>query len=387
MRVALINSVVSGSSGGIVLDLSRMLKKNGIDNTVFYGIGTCDDSEIKSYRFNTPLEVKISILLTRLFGRHSFYSVLATKRLIKKLKEYKPEVVHLHQMHGHYINIKLLFEYLKKENIKTIWTCHDCWAVTGHCACFSSCEKWISGCSNCTKLNEYPISICDASSINWKKKKELTEDWENLIIVTPSLWLKSIFEKSFLKDKTICCIYNGIDRNIFYPNAKSEFKKKYNLENKFVIFSVYKEGRSRPEIYGELANTLKSNEVLVICGVDRRTKKHLPKSVISLPYVSKKEIAEIYSAADVYFHGVSEESFGLVLAESISCGTPVVCFNRTAIPEIVGDCGIALDKFDAKSVYDAVQAVKKGKYDCGKRAAELFDKDKNYAKYLELYGM
>lgn len=392
MKVVQINSVCGqGSTGKIAVDISRSLNDRGIENYILYGIGKSEYPE--GISISDMYYVKLNILLTRLLGKHGFYSHGATHKLIKHLKRIKPDVIHLHNIHGHYLNVRMLFHYIKKNNIKTIWTLHDCWSFTGHCSHFNfvGCEKWKSGCHNCEQLREYPVSLLfDRSRGGYKAKKKVFTGVGDMTIVTPSDWLGNLVSQSFLKDYNVLTVNNGIDLSVFKP-CKSDIKSKLGIADKKVILAVsahYGE-RKGYKYYLDLAKRLPQDYVIVMVGVSEEQRNTLPQNIIGITRTeNQRELAELYTAADVMVNLTLEDTFPTVNIESIACGTPVITWEIGGSPEIAGDeCGAVEKALDLDGIYKAIMSVTKDEDKCVNRAKEKFDKNKMIETYIELYGV
>lgn len=341
MKVMFINTVYGrGSTGRIIKELGDAIESNGGEYLVAYGRGGQNDDD-HAWRMESSLGNMFHAGMSRLTDRAGFYSVKATKKLIDRIKEYNPDVIHLHNLHGYYLNIELLFKYLKTEYAgKIIWTLHDCWAFTGHCTHYSyvTCDKWQTKCCKCVEKKRYPASlVIDASERNYLQKKELFSNVPNMTIVTVSKWLKKEVEKSFLKDYPVKCIYNGIDHNKFKP-INSDIKEKLGIRDKKMILLVSdgwdeRKGYSR---FLEVAKVAPESWMFVIVGINGKEK--LPSNVIGFKRIwNQEELIELYSAADVFFNPSVEETFGLVTVEAMACGTPAVVMNSTASPELVNN--------------------------------------------------
>ena len=237
MKIVQINSFSNGSTGKIMMSIHKELLNKGHDSYVVWGRGRKSENEHEIF-LNDKIGVYRHVLSSRLTGKTGFYSKKSTKKLLKKLDEIKPDIVHLHNIHGYYINIEMLFNYLKKNNIRVIWTLHDCWAFTGQCPHFAAakCDKWKTECKKCPMIHEYPRTFKDNSNWNYKKKKELFTGL-NMTIVTPSKWLANLVKESYLKDYQVKVINNGVDTDVFKPTP-SDFRKKYNLKDKKIILGV-----------------------------------------------------------------------------------------------------------------------------------------------------
>lgn len=395
MKAIQINSVCGyGSTGRITVDISKLLSENDIENYIFYGIGDCEYEN--GIKFAGNINLRSHQIKTRLLGKHGFYSKHATKKLIKKIEEINPDLIHLHNLHGHYLNIEILFEFLSKINKPVIWTLHDCWSFTGHCSHFDyiGCDRWIDGCHLCPQLMEYPRSlIFDRSKSSYRDKKRIFTSLEKLTIVTPSDWLGKLVERSFLKDYPVITINNGISLDIFKPKT-SNFREKNKLEDKFIMLGVAniwgeKKGYN---YFLELAKIISKDEVIVLVGVTETQKKELPKNIIGITRTNSiEELAEIYTAADVFLNTTLEEVFGLVNIEALACGTPVVTFKTGGSPETIDkNTGLVVKRDDIDGMIEAKNKIKlmgKSHYeeDCIARARTYFDKLEKYEEYVDLY--
>jgi putative colanic acid biosynthesis glycosyltransferase len=322
-----------------MMNLHRAMMKNGIDSYVVWGRGRKAEND-HEYFMDDSWGVKLHGVYTRITDKTGFASTLSTRKLLNWLDEIEPDIIHLHCIHGYFINISLLFTYIKEKNIKVIWTQHDCWAFTGHCAYFDACgcEKWKTGCHDCEQLTTYPASrLMDNSKWNWKTKKELFTG-ANVTVVTPCEWLSELVKISFLREYPIRVIYNGIDTNVFKP-TKSYFKKKNEIEAKKMILGVASEWTERKGLrdFIELDEMLDKKEyVIVLVGVSKKQVENLPKDIIALNRTNNiKELVEIYSAADVYFNPTYEDNFPTTNLEATACGTPVITYDTGGSPESV----------------------------------------------------
>ncbi|MBR1376799.1 MAG: glycosyltransferase [Bacilli bacterium] len=337
MKVVQINIFPNLSTGSIMMNIHNYLKDNGVDSYVVWGRGrnTNDESEIY---MNDKIGVYSHILYTRFTDKTGFASKNATKKLIKKLEEIKPDIVHLHNIHGYYINIEILFEYLKNKNIKTVFTLHDCWTFTGHCAYFDyiGCNKWKSRCHNCPLIHDYPKSFVDNSKWNFKHKKQIFSDTD-MYIVTPSVWLANLVKKSYLKGKKLTVINNGINTDIFKPTI-SNFRKNHDLENKKIILGVASTWDKRKGLndFIELSKVIDNDTKIVLVGLNQKEIDSIPDNILGLPRTkSVNELVEIYSAADVLFNPTHEENYPTVNLEAQACGTPVITYNTGGSPETI----------------------------------------------------
>ncbi len=393
MRVLQINSVCGyGSTGRITTDLYKVLEEQGHECLIAYGRGTAPEG-INSYKIGTNLDNYLHVARTRLIDQHGYGSKRSTIELVKKIKEYNPDIIHLHNLHGYYLNLKILFNYLAESNKPVLWTLHDCWAFTGHCAHFDyiGCDKWKSECRNCPQKKEYPSSyFFDNSHQNFTHKKELFTKLDNLMIITPSQWLANLVEKSFLNKYPVQVINNGIDLEVF-KKMPSDFRKKYNLEEKKVILGVANLWNKRKGLdsFVELSSKLDDNYLIVLVGVTERQKEHLPENILGITRTNNiRELSEIYTAADIFVNPTLEEVLGLVNLEALACGTPVITYDSGGSPECIDlKCGISVEKDNIRALVSEIIDFDFDRYkieDCIDRA-NLFEKNIKYMEYISKY--
>ena len=395
VRVLQINSVCGkGSTGKLAVQISDVLTENGVENYIAYGYGTTTASN--AFRFSAMWEAHLHSFLSRRFCKQGYGSVLATRKLIRWMKKHKPRVVHLHNIHGHYLNFKMLFGYLNRTDIEVIWTFHDCWPVTGKCTHFTTagCNKWKTQCENCPQLSTYPDSVTDRSRKNYSDKKTYFTENKRMHIVTVSEWLRGVAEQSFFGGKAdVRCIYNGINTEVFTP-SESDLRARLGLTDKFVVLgvsSVWKDAKGLGEFI-KLAETADPQMAVVLVGVSEEQKRTLPASIIGVTAVSdQKELARYYSMADVLVNLSAEETFGLVVAEALACGTPAVVVNSTACPEVVDETtGLVIAAGTADCARPALEEIRrrgKAAYTeaCVARARRLFSNERMQQEYLNLY--
>ena len=394
MRVLQINSVCGvGSTGRIATDIHSMLIQKGYESYIAYGRDLPKNCTT-SIKIGTKLDNYIHVALTRALDKHGFGSIKATRNFIKKVDQLDPDIIHLHNIHGYYINIKVLFDYLKKSGKPVIWTLHDCWSFTGHCAHFdyAGCNKWTTGCHNCPEKSSYPASIFfDNSRVNYQMKKEIFTGVKDLTIVTPSKWLAGLVKLSYLKEYPVKVINNGIDLEVFKP-TQSDFRKKYNLENKFIILGVANVwGRRKGfKYFIELSEKIKNDEAIVMVGLSKKQKESLPKNIIGITKTNNvKELAEIYTAADVFVNPTLEEVMGLTNVEALACGTPVITFDTGGSVECIDkNTGYVVEKGNLEHLIQAIESLKRD-VDRAKsskaRARNLFNKNDRFEEYIQLY--
>lgn len=342
MKVLMINSVCSiRSTGRICTDILEALLSCGDEGRIAYGRENVLEKYQKyAYRISSPSDVKLDALKSRIFDNAGFNSAAATKKFIKWVEEYDPDLIHLHNLHGYYINVEALFNYLKKAKKPVIWTMHDCWAFTGHCSHFvrMNCDKWLTGCHHCPNKRGYPSSmLLDNSKNNFLKKKELFSGIENMTIVTPSQWLANMVGQSFLKDTKIKVINNGINTSVFKP-TESNFREKHGLQDKKILLGVASAWSESKGLYDfvKLSESLDDNYKLVLVGLTESQCVELPSQILAITRTSDiKELAEIYTAADVFVNPTYADTYPTVNLEAQACGTPVVTYRTGGSVESV----------------------------------------------------
>jgi putative colanic acid biosynthesis glycosyltransferase len=396
MNVLQINSVCGvGSTGRIATDLHALLSSNGHQSTVAFGRDTAKNCD-RTIHIGNRLDNNLHVLQTRLFDTHGFGSMSATKVLIEKIRSLDPDIIHLHNLHGYYLHIGLLFDYLKEVSKPVIWTLHDCWAFTGHCAYFDyvGCDRWKVGCHDCPSKKDYPKSIgLDRSRWNYRKKKELFTGVRSLTLVTPSNWLAGLVKESFLQDYPVKVVNNGIDLSVF-QSTPSDFRKRFKLEEQFIMLGVASTWNQRKgfQYFLDLAKQLRPDEKIVLVGVSEEQIKQLPSAILGITKTdSAAALAEIYSAADVFINPTLEDNFPTTNLESLACGTPVITFKSGGSPECLNDgCGGVVDRGDVAGLVAAIEIVRKvGKKTYTKKcrdwAESRFNKDARLGEYLDLY--
>ena len=308
--------------------------------------------DVTTYRIEGRLGVLRNVVEARLRDNDGFLASRATRRLIARLEEWAPDVIHLHNLHGYYIDSRLLFDYIRRSGCRVVWTLHDCWSLTGHCARFTAigCNGWESGCERCGHTGEYPRCVTKGRPAwNFALKRLTFSGVERLRIVTPSEWLRRLVKRSHLGSYEVNVIPNGVDVERFKPR-ESEVKARLGIEGRPMLLSVasvWIKIKGIDDIVA-LAERLGDDYAMVMVGVDERLRQRLPGGIIALPRTSgEEELSELYTAADLLVNVSREETFGLTSLEALACGTPVLVYSNTAGPESVrgldGDCGIVVD--------------------------------------------
>ena len=389
MTVLMIN-VVCGirSTGRICTDLATELEAQGHEVKIAYGREDVPEQFQKyAVRIGTDFDVKFHGIKARLFDGCGWGSKKATERFIEWVKEFNPDVIHLHNIHGYYINVEVLFNYLRTCEKKIIWTLHDCWAFTGHSAFCDAvnCEKWITGCDNCPNMKEYPASFTDHSKKNWEKKKQLMQMIPNLYIVTPSKWLAGLVRKSFLEQYPVTVIHNGIDTSQFFP-LQNDFREYYRIADKFVLLGVataWDEMKGLSD-YLKLASLLGDDYQVVLVGLTKEQIERLPSNVVGIERTnSVRELSYIYSSADLYLNLSYCENYPTVNLEAVACGTPVLTYNTGGSPESA-QAGIVVPKGDLNAVVEAVMKCREDRPSVNIDRNKI-DKSRALNEYLESY--
>lgn len=400
MKIAEINMLHMGSTGKIMFGIADVARNSGHEVRTFspryyQRQGKAVFPEIsRHFYFGFPFENMLHLRLAQFTGLHGYFSFLGTLQLIRMLKQIQPDIVHLHNLHNWTINLPILFNYLNKKHIHTIWTLHDCWAFTGKCVhfTFAGCEKWENGCFSCPELREYPKTFVDQSRLMWNLKKKWFTSLNELTIVTPSQWLASLVGKSYLKKYPIHVIHNGIDLNVFKPTP-SYFREENSIGGKYIVLAVsFGWGKRKGfDVLIELAKRLPEDIYqIVVVGTNSHDDQLIPPNVISIHQTQdQKQLAEIYTAADVFINPTREENYPTVNMEAIACGTPVITFNTGGSPEMLTpETGTVVDCDDIDAMEREIRRICETKpfsrANCVK-AAQAFDMHARFEEYVRLY--
>lgn len=394
-----INTVAnSGSTGHIAEDLGRLVMNEGWDSFIAYGRWACP-SQSHLIKIGDKLDIIVHGAKSLLFDRHGLGSESATLELITKIEKIKPDIIHLHNIHGYYLNYRVLFSFLSKSNVPVVWTLHDCWSMTGHCVHFQNfgCSKWMSHCYDCPSKKDYPRRLCiDNSSSNYFLKKHAFTSVPNMTIVPVCSWLGSLLKQSFLSSISCQVIVNGIDLDTFKPlENNGELRKKWNIDSDFVILAVAT-GWNSTKGYNDilkLSSMISEKDVIVIVGVTKQQKRRLPPNIIGIEKTENiDQLVELYSLADIFINPTYQDTLPTVNMEALACGTPVITYDTGGSCEIVsGQVGNVIERGDLYSMLLSVNDIKKnGKQVyvtlCRARARTFFDKNKRYKEYLSLYN-
>lgn len=400
MVIAEINTLSYGSTGKIMFGIAETARRHG--HTVYtYSAKTFRRGLKNDYpdvAYHTYYGSEIGNLFHKIVGGitgfNGYFSTWATRKLIRKLEAQNVDILHLHNLHEFCINLPLLFGWIKKRNIKVIWTLHDCWSFTGHCPHFTlvGCDKWKSGCGGCPQKNIYPKSLIDTSSFMWKKKREWFTGVNDLTIVTPSEWLAGLVKESYISEYPVKVINNGIDLNIFSP-VESNFRERYGIKSdEYVLLGVsfgWNEKKGL-DVFQRLADELDDRFRIVMVGTNDTTDQLLPLNVISIHRTNnQRELAEIYSAADLFVNPTREDTYPTVNMEAIACGIPVLTFSTGGSPEIIDEktgSVVTCDDVDEmiRMILDIYDRKPFKKVDCIE-LAKIFDLNDKFFEYVQLY--
>lgn len=379
-----------GSTGKIAEAIGIAAMRRGWDSYIAYG-RWCNPSQSHLIKVGNSIDKYLHYAEQRARDNEGLCSRRATRKLLRQIDEIKPDVVQLHNIHDHYLNYRLLFEYLNKTDIKVVWTFHDCWAFTGHCFHFvtADCMKWQTGCFECPMKNSFPKTLLDRSKEHYELKKQLFAGCKNLTIVPVSDWMAGFVSQSFLKEKRIEVIKNGVDINVFKPSEdKNRDRECYYV---LAVSSVWNEDKGLSDIY-KLRSLLSSKYKITIVGLNEKQVKELPEGIDGIQRTQNVQaLVELYSGADVLINPTYADTFPTVNLEALACGTPVVTYRTGGSPEAIDEkTGLVVEQGDVGGLASAVEDIcfrdrKQMAKTCRLRAEREFDKDLCFEKYIELY--
>ena len=394
MKVLMINSVCGvRSTGRICTDLAQMLEAKGHTVKIAYGrMAVPENYQTYAHKIGGDLDVKLHGLKARLWDASGFGSKKATRRFIKWVEEFDPDIIHLHNIHGYYLNVELLFKYLRRCGKPILWSFYDCWSFTGHCAHFdyNGCAKWQTGCQNCQFKKEYPKSFLDRSKQNYEKKRRLFTGIPNLQLIVPSKWMASMVSQSYMKEYPCHILPNGIDIEQFSPVSGA--RDTYVSEGQHLVLgvsSVWQKMKGLEHI-NKLAQSLPKDKYAILLVGGGEDKEPIDPSILRVHHTdSVKELCRIYTAADVFINPTLQETQGLTTVEAFACGTPAVVFNAGGAAECVDEtCGIVVPKDDTKALLDGIIRVCEEKpftREACRAKAEAYDKNTCYRAFMALY--
>ena len=395
MKLIEINATYGiGSTGRIVADLMSEAELNNIDVGVAYQ--SADRSHAHAFKVGCRLDRAYHGAMTRILGRQGYSSRRATKKLLAWLDSERPDVVHLHNLHSNFINLGMLLTYLSDRDIATVITLHDCWFFTGKCFHFveSGCDRWQTGCHDCPR-NKLDIKslFFDSSKKVWQDKKALYERIPRLYTVGCSRWITELAQKSILSSGEVLHIYNGVDTKGFSPR-KTDFKERLGVSEKFILTGAANKWLlpENKELFDSFIRERREDEVLILFGsrAEHFAAVKGAEGVLPLGYLNADEMAELFSAADVFVNPPHADTLPTVNMEAASCGTPVVTYDVCGSPELVVDgvTGYVVAEGDSLAMLDAVRRVRSRGIDpaaCREHAVGHFDKNENYKAYIRLF--
>jgi len=391
MKVLQINVAVNkGSTGRIAEQIGEVILQEGNESIIGYSREGLI-SKSKTIKIGDKFDFYRHVIHTRLFDNHGFSSKNTTISLTNEIDTLSPDIIHLHNIHGYYLNIEVLFNYINKKNIPILWTFHDCWPFTGHCSYFDrvDCQKWKTECYSCPMKKYYPTSwFIDNSKNNFKRKKKLFTTHKNITIVTPSLWLKKLVKQSFFNNLSVKIIHNGIDLEVFKPLQRSEKSSKKILLG---VASIW-DSRKGLDDFVSLNNLLGSNFQMVLVGLSKKQIDNLPINIIGFERTENvEELVKLYSNADIYINPTYSDNFPTTNIEALACGTPVITYDTGGSPEAIDEnTGLVVDKGDINGLKNAIDTIitEKKKFSvvlCNERAKKYFNKDDRFMDYYNLY--
>lgn len=392
-----INTVVnSGSTGRIAEEIGQIAMANGWQSYIAFGRNE-RPSKSQLIRIGSDLEIKMHGLKTRIFDLHGFGSIKATKRFVEKIIEIKPDIIHLHNIHGYYLNIEILFNFLANAKIPVIWTMHDCWPITGHCTHFEfiGCEKWKTQCYSCPQLKEYPASLLsDNSKQNYLQKKKLFTSVNNLKIIPVSDWLQNILHQSFLAPFVGPVIKNGIDTDTFKIKNANVIRLKHGLENSFLILGVANVWNNRKGLqdFFELSKILPEDCRILLVGLSKTQIKNIPENIIGIEKTENTdELASYYSMADIFINPTYEDNFPSTNLEALACGTPVLTYKTGgSVEAITQETGFVTEQGDINAIMTVISKLRNNRNffkskNCRNLAVNQYNKEISFLKYFKLY--
>lgn len=391
MKLLQINVTANwGSHGRIAEGIAEGARVRGWQTALAYG-RHANTSAQELYRIGGKAGIYTHVGLTRLFDLHGLGSVSATKRLISFIEDYRPDIIHLHNIHGYYLNYPLLFGFLRKWGAPVVWTLHDCWPFTGHCAYFdyAGCDRWQSGCHDCPEKHAYPASlVADNSRLNYRlKKKYFSSIADRLTLVPVSRWLASIARQSYLGSCRIATIHNGIDTEAFAPKADKPTSPRIVLG----VANSWDERKGLGEFI-RLSRIMPDGYRIVLVGLPESQIRKLPPGIEGRPRTqSVDELARLYSQATVLVNPTLEDNLPTINLEAQACGTPVVTYRTGGAPETVdATSGIVVEKGDVDGLMRAIHTVAASDTlyqpdQCRRHVLDNFSRSLSNSAYLNLY--
>ena len=400
MRVASINMIHTGSTGKIMLGIAECARARSHEVHTFspniYYVGQKMDAPLiegHSY-FGFIKENMLHLALSQATGIFECFSWFGTRQLIRQLDQINPDIIHLHNLHNNSLDVRSLFRYIKRKQIKVVWTLHDCWSMTGKCPHFvvAKCDKWKTGCHHCSVLREYPKTYVDQTKLMWQMKKKWFSGVKDMVVVTPSEWLAGIVKQSYLSEYPLKVINNGIDLSVFQPTY-TDIRQRYGISaDKHIVLGVAPgwDDKKGLDVFVKLAQCLPVDYQIVLVGTDDKSDNQLPENIISIHRTQNQyQLAKIYSAADVFVNATREDTFPTVNIEALACGTPVITFRTGGSPEIIDEtCGSVVNCGDVDALErEIIRVCNEKPYSqeaCIQRARQ-FDQKEKFKEYVKLY--
>lgn len=366
MKYLIINAVCGiGSTGKICGAIAEACEQEGHEAKIAFGRDSTVPDRYRRFavRIGSDLDVRLHGIASRLLDNHGFSSAAATRRFLQWADRYDPDVLWLHNIHGYYIHIGLLFDWMKKRpNMQVKWTLHDCWSFTGHCSHFdyAGCDRWKTGCHDCPEKGQYPASLLlDNSAGNYARKKELFTGVANMTLITPSQWLADLVKQSFLGEYPVTVHYNTIDTNIFKPTP-GDFRQKHGLEDKKIILGVANVWGPRKGFQDllTLSELLDDRFRIVLVGLSPQQVQTLPDNILGITRTNNAtELAQLYSAADVFVNTTYEDNYPTVNLEARACGCPIICYRTGGCPETLAETDHLVAKGDIDALKEKILEV------------------------------
>ena len=391
----------STSTGRIMQEIGELALRNGWESYIAYGKGRDGIKPCQSQII--PVGGRWSTLWhgvqTRLFDNHGLASTMATRRFVKQIEEIAPDIIHIHNIHGYFLNYQVLFKYLSGCGIPVVWTIHDCWLYTGHCYYYSyaGCNKWQTGCNHCPQQRKFPASLLiDRSARNYADKKAAFTSMpkDKLVIVPVSNWIKDEMRHSFLNEYDFRVIHNGINTEVFHVCDTQKTASRYGLTGKHILLgvaSIWNEEKGLKDFI-QMSQLLNDDEVIVLVGVTEEQKRSFPQNVVGIRRTENiRQLAALYSAADAFVNPTWQDNYPTVNLEAIACGTPVVTYRTGgSVEAVTPDTGFVVERGDVDGLLEAVRGIEKvgkGGYvgRCREYALKHFRKADRYADYIQLY--
>ncbi|MBQ8149785.1 MAG: glycosyltransferase [Clostridia bacterium] len=396
MRIFQLNTVCGiKSTGRIAAEIGRLVEAEGGVCRIGTGANPVPPhAEHMAYKTLSVFQRKLYTLMIRYFDADGFWNRIGTRRLIREMERFQPDVIHLHNIHGGYLHAQTLFRYLKQKNLPVVWTLHDCWPFTGHCAYFdySGCQRWLTDCHHCPQKGSYPVCVgLDRSRSNHQRKRKAFTGLPNLTMVVPCRWMQQPLSQSFLRDNPVRVIYNGVDLTSFHP-MPSELRQQHGIAHGKLILAVAAEWDERKGLRYliKAAEKLGSDYHFVVIGLSPEQIATLPEGMLGIQHTANvQELAQWYTAADCLANPSMEDNMPMVNLEALACGTPIAAFRTGGTPEALDEAtGIVVDKADVDGLCNAIRALTPKtpeRTEACLRRAQRFDTKQTFEEYLRLY--